>query len=107
MYLVDTHLLLWAAFEPDRLSTKAVEGRTHPVDARVALKCAALHVPNRCKDFSSVAAPPCAEQAPFAAVLCRASLSAVSAMLQTIRSECWSQHLSKMDKNVRLAPWNR
>ena len=25
MILVDTHLLLWAAFEPDRLSTKAVK----------------------------------------------------------------------------------
>ena len=29
------------------------EGRTLPVDARVALKCAALHVPNRCKERDS------------------------------------------------------
>ena len=38
-------------------SPPTFEGRTLPVEAQVALKCAALHVPNRCKerDFFSAA----------------------------------------------------
>ena len=43
----------WGMSAIDTQGLPTFEGRTLPVEAQVALKCAALHVPNRCKKRDS------------------------------------------------------